>query len=296
MYEMKTFNRKMKYALLSIISNSTLIIMKAIAGLVTGSVSIISEAIHSAMDLVASIIAFFSVRYASKPADEDHPYGHGKIENISGFLEALLIFIAAIIIIKEAITKIIHPVAINITTIAILVMVVSALINVIVSRLLYKVAQEEDSVALEADALHLKTDVYTSLGVGLGLLMIKLTNWYILDSIIAIIVALIILKEAWNLSVKAFQPLLDARLCDEEEACIMQVIERYRDRYVNVHNLRTRKAGHIKHIDFHLCVDGDQPVSVAHQLCDEIEQALAVEIKNTNVSIHIEPCNCAEGE
>ncbi len=293
---MKTFNRKMKYALLSILSNSTLIIMKTITGLITGSVSIISEAIHSAMDLVASIIAFFSVRYAAKPADEDHPYGHGKIENISGFLEALLIFVAAIIIIKEAIAKIINPTAINITTIAILVMVVSAVINAIVSSLLYKVAREEDSVALEADALHLKTDVYTSLGVGLGLLIIKFTNWYIVDSIVAILVALIILKEAWHLSVKAFQPLLDASLGEEDEAQIMQVIERYQDRYVNVHNLRTRKAGHIKHIDFHLCVDGNQPVSVAHQLCDEIEQELAEEIKNTCVNIHIEPCDCREGE
>ena len=143
-------------------SNTFLIVLKIVAGLVSGSVSILSEAIHSSMDLVASIIALFSVSVSSKPADKNHPYGHGKIENISGVIEGLLIFIAALLIIKEAIHKILNPTEISEVPIAIIVMCISALSNFLVSRQLYKVAKAEDSIALEADALHLKTDVYTS--------------------------------------------------------------------------------------------------------------------------------------
>lgn len=152
-------DRKVKVALVSIISNTTLIIFKIIVGMLSGSVSIVSEAIHSGMDLVASVVAFFSVRQSSKPADKKHPYGHGKIENISGMFEGVLIFIAAAIIIAEAFKKIFEPAAIEQATAAIVVMIVSALINLWVLRKLYKVSQEEESMALEADALHLKTDV-----------------------------------------------------------------------------------------------------------------------------------------
>ncbi len=288
------FNRKMKYALLSIISNTSLIIMKAVTGIVTGSVSIISEAIHSGMDLVASVMAFFSVRYSSKPADKDHPYGHGKIENVTGFLEALLIFAASILIIKKAVENIINPSEITITIVAVVVMLISAAINFVVSRILYKVAREEDSVAMEGNALHIMTDVYTSLGVAVGLLLIVITDFYILDSIVAILVALFIIKEAWDLSVKAFRPLLDVRLSNEEEAEVMEIIEHYKDCYIDVHSLRTRKSGPIKHIDFHLTVDSELAVGEAHQTCDMIERALEEEIANTSVTIHIEPYNKEE--
>lgn len=288
---MNNFNRKMKYALLSILSNTTLIILKVIAGIISGSVSIISEAIHSGMDLIASIIAFFSVRYSSKPADIEHPYGHGKIESISGFIEALLIFVAAILIIKEAIDKIINPTEIDITALVIAVMLFAAIANTIISKLLYKVSKEEDSVALEADALHLKTDVYTSLGVAFGLLLIKFTGIYILDPIVAILVALLILKEAWNLSKKTLSLLLDAKLSDEEEKDILEIIKNYQDQYSNIHHLRTRKAGNIKFIDFHMTVNGNMAVREAHDLHDQIERDLEDKIKNTNVNIHIEPDN-----
>ena len=160
-------NAKVKIARLSIISNTLLIIMKLAAGILSGSVSIISEAIHSSMDLVAAIIAFFSVKVSDNPPDSRHPYGHGKIENISGVIEAILIFIAAIWIIVEAVKKLLGE-KIELDSIAIgsAVMIVSAIVNIIVSRRLYKVARETNSVALEADALHLKTDVYTSAGCG----------------------------------------------------------------------------------------------------------------------------------
>ncbi len=288
---MSNFNRKMKYASLSIISNTILITLKIIAGIISGSVTIISEAIHSGMDLIASIIAFFSVKYSSKPADLEHPYGHGKIESISGFLEALLIFVAALLIIKEAIDKIINPITINITATVIAVMVFAAITNTFISKILYKVAKEEDSIALEADALHLKTDVYTSLGVAFGLLLIKYTGLYILDPIVAILVALLILKEAWELSKKTLSILLDAKLSDKEEKNILEIIHNYQNQYYNIHHLRTRKAGNIKYIDFHMTVDGTKTVEEAHELCDLIEKDLEYKIKNTSVNIHIEPGN-----
>lgn len=282
-------NAKVRVAMLSVLSNTTLIILKLIVGLFSGSVSIISEAIHSGMDLVASIIAFFSVRASSKPADKGHPYGHGKIENVSGVIEGLLIFIAAFLIIKEAIAKLIHPTEVSQTYMAIAVMGISAIVNIIVSRTLYKVAKREESVALEADALHLKTDVYTSAGVALGLLLMKVTGISMLDPITAILVALLIIKEAWSLCKDAFKPLLDACLTEEEELKIKQILETYDEKIKGYHKLRTRRSGNIKYIDFHMFVDGGLTVDEAHSLSKEIEKVLEHEIKNTNASIHIEP-------
>jgi cation diffusion facilitator family transporter len=289
-------NKKMKVAVLSVASNTTLIILKVFAGVLSGSVSIISEAIHSGMDLLASIIAFFAVRMSSQPADKMHPYGHGKIENISGVIEGLLIFAAAILIIKEAIYKIQNPTEIGQLGIAIVVMIISALANVFVSRQLYKVAKEEDSVALEADALHLKTDVYTSLGVGFGLLLLKLTGITILDPLVAICVAFLVIKEALSLCIRAFSPLLDIKLPDEDESKIIDVMSHYKSEIIDYHMLRTRKSGNMKYIDFHMTVRGDLTVNESHDLCERIETDIEIQLKNTMVTIHIEPWNSEEGE
>ena len=164
-------NRKVRAARLSVLSNSLLIAIKVIVGILSGSVSILSEAIHSFMDLLAALISFFSVRISDTPADERHPYGHGKFENISGVIEAILIFIASGWIIFEAIRKMLHPHEIEKIGLGIVVMAISATVNFFVSRKLYKVAKSMDSIALEADALHLKVDVYTSLGVAAGLFL-----------------------------------------------------------------------------------------------------------------------------
>ncbi|HZY25331.1 MAG TPA: cation diffusion facilitator family transporter, partial [Bacteroidales bacterium] len=193
-------NAKASIARLSILSNSLLIVMKLAVGLISGSVSILSEAIHSSMDLIAAVIAFFSVKVSDNPPDSRHPYGHGKIENISGVIESLLIFSAAILIIIEAVKKLLgERIELESISLGSLVMLISAVVNIFVSRRLYKVARETKSVAIEADALHLKTDVFTSLGVAIGLGLIILTgiNWF--DPVIAILVALFIIKEAYQL-------------------------------------------------------------------------------------------------
>ena len=280
-------NAKVSIARLSIISNTLLILMKLAAGILSGSVSIISEAIHSSMDLVAALIAFFSVRVSDNPPDSRHPYGHGKIENISGVIEGVLIFIAAIWIIIEAVKKLLGE-KIELDSIAVGsgVMIVSAVVNYIVSRKLYKVAHETNSVALEADALHLKTDVYTSLGVaiGLGLILVTKINWF--DPLVAILVALFIIKESFQLLRRAFTPLLDAAWGDKE---IQELEDTLRNMNVNYHDLRTRLAGNYRFIDLHIEIPEDVSVGSAHKYCDKIENELTSNYKNLTVTIHVEP-------
>ena len=279
-------NRKIKIARLSIISNTFLIIIKLIVGLISCSVSIISEAIHSAMDLVAALIAFFSVRISDQPADTEHPYGHGKFENVSGVIEAVLIFVAAIWIILESIKKLLHHTPIEALGLGSLVMLVSALVNFMVSHRIYKVAKETDSIALEADALHLKTDVYTSLGVGLGLLLIWITGKTFLDPIVAIIVALFILRESFILLKNAYSPLLDTALSNDEIEIIKNHLEEKKFRF---HGLKTRKAGQFRFAELHLEMPETLSLREVHDVCDEIENYLKGEIKNLDINIHVEP-------
>jgi cation diffusion facilitator family transporter len=287
-------NKKVKTARLSIFSNIFLILIKILAGILSGSVSIISEAIHSTIDLVAAVIAFFSVRVSDKPPDDDHPYGHGKYENVSGVIEALLILVAAFWIIYEAIKKFAHPEPISYLYIGVLVMSLSATVNFFISRRLYKVARATDSIALEADALHLKTDVYTSLGVAIGMLVIWITGLHFLDPIIAIFVALIILKESYNLLKTAFSPLVDSSLPEDEIGSIKSIIDDHVDHCISYHNFRTRKSGSYKYLDFHLVVPQTMTVKEAHDLCDTIEFKIKETINLIDISIHIEPGkNCS---
>jgi cation diffusion facilitator family transporter len=280
-------NAKVSVARLSIISNSCLIIMKLVVGIISGSVSIISEAIHSSMDLIAAIIAFFSVKVSDNPPDTRHPYGHGKVENISGVIEALLIFVAAIWIIVEAIKKLSgEDIVLESIWIGSGVMIISAVVNTIVSKKLYKVARETHSVALEADALHLKTDVYTSLGVAVGLVLIIITGITWLDPVVAILVALFIIRESYLLLKKAFTPLLD----EAWETGDIDDLEKTLDELkVNYHELRTRVAGNYRFIDLHIDMPKDLSVENAHKYCDEIEKNLTSKFENLNVTIHVEP-------
>ncbi len=280
-------NAKVSIARLSILSNSLLIIMKLIVGIISGSVSIISEAIHSSMDLIAAVISFISVKISDNPPDSRHPYGHGKIENISGVIEAILIFAAAILIIVEALRKLFgEKIILDSIALGSIVMLVSAIVNFIVSGRLYKVARKTNSVALEADALHLKTDVYTSAGValGLGLIMVTGINW--LDPVVAIIVALFIIREAFNLLKRAFTPLLDTAWGEDEIEVLKKKLNHLE---VNYHDLRTRVAGNYRFIDLHIQIPEDVSVGKAHKYCDKIENELTGDYENLTVTIHVEP-------
>jgi cation diffusion facilitator family transporter len=280
-------NAKVKIARLSIVSNTLLITMKLIVGIISGSVSIISEAIHSSMDLIAAIIAFFAVRVSDNPPDTRHPYGHGKVENISGVIEALLIFVAAIWIIVEAAKKLLgDEIVLEKLWIGSIIMLISAIVNTIVSKKLYKVAKETKSIALEADALHLKTDVYTSAGVAAGLGLILLTDIKWLDPVVAILVALFIIRESYFLLRRAFTPLMDTAWGDSE---IEDLERKLNQMEVNYHNLRTRVAGNYRFIDIHVEIPQEVSVGDAHNYCDIIENELTTTYENLTVTIHVEP-------
>lgn len=280
-------SEKTSIARLSVISNTLLIGMKLVVGIISGSVSIISEAIHSSMDLIAAVIAFFAVKVSDNPPDTKHPYGHGKVENISGVIEGILILVAAIMIIVEAFKKLLgEPFELESIWIGSLVMVISAIVNTFVSRRLYKVARQTHSVALEADALHLKTDVYTSVGVAIGLGLIMLTGIKWLDPVVAILVACFIIKESYSLISRAFSPLLDTAWGNSE---IEDLERRLNNMEVTYHDLRTRVAGNYKFIDIHVEIPEGESVGNAHNYCDKIEEALKNAYSNLTVTIHVEP-------
>jgi len=283
---------KTKTARLSIWSNTTLIVLNAVVGLLSGSVSILSEAIHTLIDLMAAVMAYYSIKIAEKPADKEHPFGHGKFENISGVVEAVLIFIASGWIIYHAVTRLIQGeqmIGVQGLTLGFIVMMASALINLFVSRRLYRVAKETDSIALKADALHLSTHVYTSAGVGISLAVIYFTGWHFLDPIAAIVVASYILKEAFEILIEAFKPLADASLPPEEIQLIEETIKNNLGKAVDFHMLRARKAGSNREADFHLEVPGNMSVLESHDLCDRIEHKLQSQLPKLKVTIHVEP-------
>lgn len=294
-------SRKSAVAALSVASNSLLVIAKLAIGLLIGSVSVISEAIHSGVDLIAALIAFFAVRTSGKPADREHPFGHGKIENISGAVEAILIFLAAGWIIYEAIHRLIRPAPMEAVGWGVIVMLVSAVLNTFVSHMLFKVARQTDSVALEADAWHLRTDVWTSAGVMFGLALIwgseKIfpgRHFHWVDPVVAIGVALLIIKAAWDLTVQAGHDLLDANIPTDEQAWLQQYLQDLKTdgKKPDIHGhhkLRTRKSGNTRFVEFHLFVSPSMSVDEGHRITQIVKADIRRQLPNADVLIHIEP-------
>lgn len=279
---------KVAAAKLSVISNTVLTITKLVVGNVTGSVSVLSEAAHSANDLVAAGIAYFSVRMSDRPADARHPYGHGKIESVSGMVEALLVFGAAGYIIYEAASKLVHRAERLLVLPGIAVMVLSAVTNILVSQRLFRVARETDSLALRADAEHLRTDVVTSVGVVLGLGIVHVTGWYVLDPIVAIGVALIICRAAYALTRDALHGLMDTGLPDADLRTVIGVLEA-EPAVLAYHKVRTRKSGSSRHIDAHVLVADDMTLSEAHELTERLEDEIRSKLPRAEVMLHTEP-------
>jgi cation diffusion facilitator family transporter len=286
---------KSRAAALSVASNSALVAMKLLVGLLTGSVSIISEAIHSANDLLAAAIAWFSVKTSDKGADDEHPYGHGKIEGVSGAIEAALIVLAGAWIIYEAVQRIRHGGEVEHLGVGTAVMAVSGLVNVFVSRHLFRVARAEGSLALEADAHHLSTDVFTSLGVAVGLAIVWVTGKAIVDPVVAILVALFILKIGVGLTFNAVQHLLDRRLPAEEVKRI-EAILLAEPSVLEIHRLRTRKSGSVRHVDVHVVMRGDVTLSEAHEVVHRLEAALERDLAPAEPVIHLDPIDVIPAE
>lgn len=296
-------HRKERVATLSVASNSILVVFKVIVGTLIGSVSIISEAIHSGMDLLAAIIAMFSVKKSHLPADDIHPFGHGKVESISGLVEAILIFVAAFWIIFEALKKLASAQEVASPGWGVAVMFVSAALNFFVSQRLFAVGKEADSIALTADAWHLRTDVFTSAGVMVSLGIIWLSHFFFidprihwLDPVAAVFVAVFILKAAYDLTSQALSDLMDVKLPPDEEGWIRDAITDRKPEIHGFHQLRTRKAGNFRFIEFHIKVDPQMTVDTSHGITRELKHAIMEKFPASTVTIHIEPCdgNCTE--
>ena len=275
----------------SITSNAVVIVLKLIAGIISGSISIISEAIHSLSDFLASVLTFFAVMRSSEPADKNHPYGHGRYEDMSGFIEGGLIVFAAVFIIYEAGKKLVsgyYMEAENIFGISVMAFAVVA--NFLVSSYLFYVAKKSGSVSLYADGEHLRTDIWSSLGVLIGLVLIKLTGITILDPVIAIIVALFILQTGVKISRTTLNNLLDGSLPAEDLTEIENVIKKFeKDGVIGFKNLKSRRVGPSKEIEFTLLFPEDMTIARCHGFCDDIEEKIAEKLGACSISIHAEP-------
>ncbi len=286
-------NEKLKKytAGLSVISNTVLIVLKLAAGIISGSMSIISEAIHSISDLLASLLTLFSVSKSCQPADKQHPFGHGKYEDMSGFIEGGLIIFASFFIVYEAAKKIFFEPQTSIDThLGLYVMGITVVVNILVSTVLLNVSKSSDSISLYADGQHLRTDVWSSLGVFAGMLAINYTGLYILDPIIAIFVAIIIFRTGLAISKRTMNNLLDCSLPDEDLEVISKILDKFKENEISDYkDLKARRLGSQKKIEVTLTFSPDMTINQCHQICDRVEHEFSKHFPNVKSSIHLEP-------
>jgi cation diffusion facilitator family transporter len=282
-------------ARLSLIVVIGLIVVKVAVGAITGSLSILAQAIDSFLDLFAVGITFLAIRIAARPADTEHPFGHGKAENIAATIQAILIFFAGGSIIYSAVQRARTETALEMTEAGIAVMAVSVIASILLSRHLRRVARQEDSAALDANARNIAADVYSAAAVLIGLIIVRFTGLDIIDDILAGIVALFILKVGFDVLRNSFGELVDVKLPEEEENIIRAAItEHFGSEVVSFHKLRTRKAGNQRYIDLHLVMPRHISIEEAHLMCDHLEKDMKRRLLRTDTTIHVEPCdgNC----
>lgn len=283
------FSSKSGAVKLAFISVLGLVVLKVVVAIITGSISILAQTVDSFLDLFAVVITLFAIGMAAKPADEEHPFGHGKVENISAVVQAVLIFTAGGLVIYSAVNRIISGASIELTEVGIGIMVVSIVVSILLSRHLLKVSRATDSLALEAIGHNIAADVYSAAGVLAGLVAIRLTGLGILDPIMALAVALIIIRSAYKVMRKSFGGLIDVRLPEAEENIIKSVIMKYSDQIAGFHKLRTRKSGSQHYINFNLAMGNNISLEEAHKVCDWIEQDIEAKLPHSIVTIHVEP-------
>ncbi|MBI2860278.1 MAG: cation transporter [Chloroflexi bacterium] len=273
-----------------------LTLLKIAVGVMTGSLSILAQALDSFLDLFAVGVTFLAMHIAVKPADWEHPFGHGKVEYIAAIAQAVFIFGAGGGVIYSAVLRIAGEAEVAMTEAGMGVMLVSIIASVFLSRRLLKVSRELDSAALQANAHNIATDVYSAAAVLVGLLAVRLTGLSIIDPIIAIIVALLILKVAYDVLKRAFGGLIDVKLPEEEERIIRECITEHFGELVGFHELRTRKSGNQRYADLHVVMPRGTSVEDAHRLCDHLEEDIARKLRHTSMTIHVEPCGseCAQ--
>ena len=282
---------KRRAAALSVASNSTLIILKVVAGIATGSVAVLTEAAHSGMDLIASIVALVSVRKADEPADAGHPYGHEKMENMAGAIEGTLILFGAAIITYEALLRLVRGGRVHTIGVGIAVIVVSMVVNIVVSRVIGRRARETGSVALEADALHLSADVASSAAVLLGLVLVAFTHAQWIDPTVALLVAVAVAIAGVRILLRSSRSLLDEALPEQELEGIRATIrELGAERgVVGFHKLRARRAGARRYVDVHVQFDSGISLEAAHETAHELTNAIRDQLTGADILVHVEP-------
>jgi cation diffusion facilitator family transporter len=275
---------------LSIASNALLIAIKLAAGAITGSIAIVTEAVHSLIDLVASVVAFVSVRKADEPADADHPYGHEKVESLAATIEGMLILIGAGIIVYEATHRLVAGAHVETLGVGMAVMGFSVIANLGVSAVLSRQARAHDSPALEGDAAHLRTDAMTSAGVLLGLALVQITGNAAFDSITALVVATAIVTAGIRIIRRSSGVLVDEALPDDEMDRIEEAIAAARTPEVaGYHKLRARRAGSRRYIDLHVQYRSGTSLERAHELAHRMRGSIEAKIRGAEVLIHAEP-------
>jgi cation diffusion facilitator family transporter len=283
------FSTPQRAALISVFSNTGLVGAKIVVAVLGGSAALLSEALHSGLDLVASFIAWLSLRFAAHPPDREHPYGHGKWENVSAFLEGLLILGVALWVFYEAGQRLFTPVALTHVSLAMVVLGGSALVNILVSQALRRAARRFDSVALDADAAHLSTDVYTSVGALAGLGGYWLTGYHLFDTGAALGVGVIIFGIGLKVTHGALHGLLDTRLPTEEEDAVKKIVAEVTS-FLELKEIVSRKAGPVRYLDLTLTVCRWETLEEIHRLCDALEDRIKERFPGARVFIHPEPC------
>ncbi len=286
---------KRRAATASVLLNLCITALKLIGAFLTGSVSLLSDAVHSATDLVASSLTYVSVRVAGAPPDHDHPFGHGKIESLTGFVEAVMILVAVIYIGTEAVSRLLSHHALNVKTLSIglALMAVSAVATLLASLYVKRVGVETDSVALHVNARHLQIDFITSLGVFAGLAITQQTGLKSADPVIAIILAVWLCYGAFRLAISAIQEIIDVRLPEKDLAQIRAIVAADHN-IVSFHRLRTRHSGSVRNIDLHIVVPRDWTVVEAHEVADRLEHRIREEMAPAEVVIHVDPFDPAK--
>lgn len=287
---------KVRTALLSVLSNSALLLLKVGVGILTRSVSALAEAAHTAIDLGAAVTAWAAVGRAERPADRGHPYGHGKLESLAGLAEAALLVVTAALIIYAAAHRLIyhHHDRLQVPALGALVMAVSTVTNVLVSRRLFTVAHSTDSVALEGDAWHLRTDAWTGAAAFLALAAASIGRTVglpldVLDPLAAIGVALIMAGAGLVIIRRVGLHLADASLPAHEVEQVERLLAQHYPQLLDFHRLRTRKAGSQRHLDLHIMLPPSATVQQAHDLCDHLERDIRAALPHADVTIHVEP-------
>jgi cation diffusion facilitator family transporter len=284
------FSTRTGAAWLTLFAIVVLIAVKVVVAVITGSLSITAQATDSFLDLFGIIITLVAVRVAVMPADEGHPFGHGKVEGVAAIGQAVLILTASGLIIYSAIVRIIDGATVELTEAGIGVMLFSVVVSILLSRHLHRVSRVTSSLALEASARNIGADVYSAAGVLVAMIVIRITGWNILDPVIALGVAGLILKAAYDVIRQSVIELTDVRLPEEEQKILVNCIDEHRGQLAGFHAVRGRKSGNQRFIDLHLVVPRNASVEEAHDLCDHLEKDIEERLANTSVVIHVEPC------